>query len=266
MTMVLAAPCAGSGADSYAGQVDLAGSQGNGREEHAGTLDLEAAQSSPAAVAGNCHMQAQRQERLGSRAGHRVLENVGGLEIAPQDLVAVVHTQIAVAGTEEAGRETDFVAVVSEVVVVVVAVVAAVAVEEELVLQTALARQLTFQSCSHGRDGEKVVSIRRKATWKFSAWFCALSRQYDLTSKIFHHRSVVRVKRHIMEVFSTYPEDGRIIRHLWWPILLGRGGRGHNDQLFHIAAAEDDVFIYIVGGWDLVGRVTEAAFSSVGRD
>lgn len=64
----------------------------------------------------------------------------------------------------------------------------------------------------------------------------------------------------------TYPKDGRVVWHLRrlrlcvFFLLLGY------TDVFHITAAEDDVFVDTGGGGNLLGGVASPPFSAIGND
>lgn len=62
----------------------------------------------------------------------------------------------------------------------------------------------------------------------------------------------------------TYTEDRRVVGHCSRLRLLFR--RLDDGELLHIAAAEDNIFVVLIGAGDLFGRVLLAAFGAVRLD
>ena len=62
---------------------------------------------------------------------------------------------------------------------------------------------------------------------------------------------------------ATYPYYGRIIGNSTRYVLLGRGWGLFDSQVFHIAPAENDVLVYLVGRRDFFFGLAPAPFGTV---
>ena len=89
--------------------------------------------------------------------------------------------------------------------------------------------------------------------------FALFRRDKVFTSEIVHHERAEGVER---EKRRTYTNDGRIIRHSRWLVLL-RGRAFFNPQVLDIGATEHDVLVELDRRGDLLVGVALAALSPV---